>query len=119
MKSQSQSPAPAYTSTVGPAPHEATSATSAATAAEGRVAAATAVTGDLKGSGGTGSAEDMSFTDVVRLISEGRADEVPVPIIPDGIHEGVPSVSALSARPKPWEQAGEGEQSQVGAPAAS
>lgn len=46
---------------------------------------------------------DMTFNDVVRLIAQGRAGEVPTEEVPDGINEAAPSVSTMGARKKPWE----------------
>lgn len=51
--------------------------------------------------------DEMTFNDVVRLIAAGRAGEVPTQDIPDAINEAAPSVSTMSARPKPWESSGE------------
>ncbi|ODN82952.1 hypothetical protein L202_01196 [Cryptococcus amylolentus CBS 6039] len=47
--------------------------------------------------------EGMSFEMLVRLIQEGRADEVPREDVPDGIHDGPPSQATMAHRPKPWE----------------
>ncbi|WVQ70698.1 hypothetical protein IAR50_000220 [Cryptococcus sp. DSM 104548] len=47
--------------------------------------------------------EGMSFEMLVRLIQEGRADEVPREEVPDGIHDGPPSQATMAHRPKPWE----------------
>lgn len=58
-----------------------------------------------------------TFNDVVRLIAEGRAHEVPVMHVPDGLNLEEPSVSTMKARPKPWEtaraQSGGAEQVQI------
>lgn len=95
---------------------------SAVTAAEGRVAETTAVAGEPAGmvavesttvtasSNDPPAIDEMKFADVVRLIAEGRADEVPVATIPDGINEAPPSVSTMKARPKPWERNAEATQ---------
>jgi hypothetical protein len=100
----SASVAPAAPAPAAPAPAPAVSA------AETRAAETVAVTGESAAASAapapTGtSTEDMKFGDIVRLIAEGRASEVPVPTIPDGINEAPPSVSSLAARPKPWEKA--------------
>lgn len=47
----------------------------------------------------------LPFDEVVRLISSGRADEVPHTDIPEGLNQTPASVPQMSARPKPWERA--------------
>lgn len=47
----------------------------------------------------------LPFDEVVRLISTGRADEVPHHDVPEGLNQTPASVAQMSARPKPWERA--------------
>ncbi|KAK4688599.1 hypothetical protein P7C73_g1512, partial [Tremellales sp. Uapishka_1] len=47
--------------------------------------------------------QGMNFDMLCTLISEGRANELPVQQIPQGLNENPASQSSLSARPKPWE----------------
>lgn len=100
-------PASVSVTSAPPPPHP----SAAVSSAEIRVAEAASVAGEPVAAAASTPApadpttENMKFTDIVRLIAEGRADEVPVPVIPDGINEEAPSVSTMSARPKPWERA--------------
>ncbi|GMK54416.1 hypothetical protein CspeluHIS016_0110020 [Cutaneotrichosporon spelunceum] len=48
----------------------------------------------------------LPFDEVVRLISAGRAAEVPHRDVPEGLNETPASEPKLAARPKPWERAG-------------
>ncbi|ORX41045.1 hypothetical protein BD324DRAFT_35251 [Kockovaella imperatae] len=48
--------------------------------------------------------QGMSFSMLCTLISEGRAGEVPVKMIPDQLNTSPPSDSILPTRLKPWEQ---------------
>ncbi|CAK9786550.1 hypothetical protein CC85DRAFT_283159 [Cutaneotrichosporon oleaginosum] len=47
----------------------------------------------------------MPFDEVVRLISTGRAGEVPHHEIPEGLNEEPASEAKMASRPKPWERA--------------
>lgn len=51
---------------------------------------------------------DMPFEQVVRLIQEGRAHEVPRKEIPEGLNVEPASASTMAPRRKPWEAAGSG-----------
>lgn len=48
---------------------------------------------------------DMPFDQVVRLIQEGRANEVPRKEIPEGLNDEPASQSKMAPRRKPWETA--------------
>lgn len=48
---------------------------------------------------------DMPFDQVVRLIQEGRANEVPRKEIPEGLNDEPASESKMAPRRKPWETA--------------
>lgn len=51
---------------------------------------------------------DMPFDEVVRLIQEGRANEVPRKEVPEGLNVEPASESKLAPRRKPWETASAG-----------
>lgn len=53
-----------------------------------------------------GPEQSIPFDDVVKLIAEGRAGEIPSVHVPEGLNTTPASESVLSARPKPWEQGG-------------
>lgn len=60
-----------------------------------------------QGSAGEPS-NDMPFDQVVRLIQEGRANEVPRKEIPEGLNDEPASESKMAPRRKPWETANVG-----------
>jgi hypothetical protein len=59
----------------------------------------------------------LPFDEVVRLISTGRAGEVPHHEVPEGLNEAPASEATMTARLKPWERAAASSSSQTEAPA--
>ncbi|KIR35677.1 hypothetical protein L804_01839 [Cryptococcus deuterogattii 2001/935-1] len=57
----------------------------------------------LTAKGDTGQ-QGMSFEMLVRLVKEGKADQVEITPVPDELHEGIPSQPIMDRRPKPWER---------------
>lgn len=53
-----------------------------------------------------GPEQSIPFDDVVRLISTGRAGEIPTTHVPEGLNTEEGSQSVLPARAKPWEKEG-------------
>ncbi|BEJ16480.1 hypothetical protein CspHIS471_0510850 [Cutaneotrichosporon sp. HIS471] len=67
---------------------------------------ATSVPGPIETTAPAPAGPQLPFDEVVRLISTGRAGEVPHHEVPEGLNETPASESKLAARLKPWERVG-------------